>query len=155
MLPLTATLFSQLLRDVGQATIEVHGSSMLPVILPGDLLRVEAGAPSIGDVVVFLRDNRVCAHRVVRITDCTVITLGDANSDPDPCVNKNDILGRVTSLERYGTTVFDLRPRRVTSTLLGNSSLLRRIYLRVRAMRWGLQSPPFPRRSTGVGRLQA
>lgn len=131
MMPTYVTLFSELLREVGHAAIEVHGSSMLPVILPGDVLKVEAGQAALGDIVVFIRNDRVWAHRVIAISGNEIVTRGDANPNPDASLHYEEVLGRVSSLARNGTVLTDLQPRPKLSRLLGNWPLVRRMSLRV------------------------
>lgn len=79
------------------------GTSMLPSITPGDVLRITCGAPfTNGDVVVYVREDRVVVHRVIRVSQTAVWTCGDANLLPDPPVDAAGILGRVTSSRTAG-----------------------------------------------------
>ena len=124
-------LFIQLLRETGHARMKVLGLSMLPAILPGDIIRVERGNVAPGDVVVFSRTAHLCAHRLLTTVDGQAITRGDANPGLDPVLSCSEILGRVTSLERSGTVVENLRSRPFISLILRNSQLLRRIFLQI------------------------
>ena len=60
--------FTESLRRHGRARLAATGASMLPAIWPGDILEVHATAPDSvqrGEVVLFARDGRFYAHRVV------------------------------------------------------------------------------------------
>jgi hypothetical protein len=83
------------------------GTSMVPSIHPGDLISIQRASMSQispGEVVLFERDGRLFAHRVV----CTaggpiapqLITRGDRLCFNDPPVSAAELLGRVTSVER-------------------------------------------------------
>lgn len=79
------------------------GTSMLPSITPDDVLRVACGVPfTNGDIVVYVREERVVVHRVVRMAQTAIWTCGDANLLPDPPVDRARILGRVTSSRTAG-----------------------------------------------------
>jgi hypothetical protein len=85
---------------------------MLPAVWPGDTLvieRVESGAVSEGDIILFGRDRRLFAHRVVAKSspagDTKILTRGDAMPQPDPPVSERDMLGKVTSVVRNGKCI--------------------------------------------------
>lgn len=135
MAALTTTLLTELLQSVGHARIEVLGSSMLPVIQPGDILRVEAGPVQPGDIIVFTSENSLCAHRLITFSGEMAIARGDGNQRYDAPFPSEQILGRVIDLRRAGTTISDLSPRPLASFFIRHSSLLRRIVLRILAIR--------------------
>ena len=135
MAALTTTLFTELLQTVGHARIEVLGSSMLPVIQPGDVLRVEAGPVQPGDIIVFTGEGSLCAHRLLALADGMAIARGDGNRRYDVPFPNEQILGRVMNLERAGAVISDLSPRPLASLFIRNSSLLRRVVLRLMAIR--------------------
>jgi hypothetical protein len=120
-------LFIQLLRETGRARIRVFGISMLPTILPGDVIEVERGSANPGDIVVFVREGRLCAHRLLGYVNSEAITQGDGN----PCVDSpfpfESILGRVTCLERNGMVINDLSIRPFVSRIIRNSQIARGI----------------------------
>jgi signal peptidase I len=134
MAELTTTLFTELLHSVGHARIEVLGSSMLPVIQPGDILRVEAVTCHPGDVIVFNRDGVLCAHRLLAIVDGMAIARGDANRRLDAPFPTEQILGRVIDFQRGKTIVRDLSAKPMASFFVRNSSLIRRVFLRLLSM---------------------
>jgi signal peptidase I len=92
-------LIREVIQRFGFARIRVFGGSMLPAIRPGDVLHVRAAtaaeiAP--GQVVVFERDGRLFAHRVVARTAAGLFrTRGDAHWRKDPSICDSQILGVV------------------------------------------------------------
>jgi len=101
---------SESLARTGRARLRAHGGSMWPWIRGGDELLVEVvGMESLrcGHVVLFARDARLFAHRVVRGPAKTgeIILKGDALSDEDPPVGARHLLGRVVALRRGKRTI--------------------------------------------------
>ena len=106
-LELKRDLAVELLRSCGAARLPINGSSMLPSLWPGDILdvrRQNATEIQPGHVVVFQRDSRLVAHRVVRRLDrngsTLLITRGDRRWKPDAPVFPHQLLGRVEAVER-------------------------------------------------------
>ena len=96
-------LFLEVLRSFGAARLAVTGTSMLPAIWPGDVLEVRrqgVGDAQRGDVVLFRRDGRLVAHRVVERLDREsgnlLVTRGDRQRATDPPFSSEALLGRVT-----------------------------------------------------------
>ena len=60
-------LAGEVLRSSGRLRLRVTGWSMLPTVMPGDTLIVErvSGEVSRGEIVLFSRNQRLFAHRVV------------------------------------------------------------------------------------------
>lgn len=130
-------LVSDVLRSFGSVSVRVTGSSMLPCILPCDILEVhrqELHQVVPGDIVLFSRDNRLFAHRVVstRIQGHTcLVTRGDSLNENDPPVFAHQFLGHVTIVSRWG---LHMSPRatfleRSISTLFSRSQFLTRSFL--------------------------
>src|SRR5713101_5606178 len=64
---LACGLAEEIVRNFGQVRLRVFGTSMVPSILPGDLVsveRIEMENVSPGDVVLFLQSGRLFVHRV-------------------------------------------------------------------------------------------
>jgi signal peptidase I len=104
-------LAAEVLRSSGKLRLQVMGWSMLPNIWPGDTLLVEYVEPSKmveGEIILFRRDRRLFAHRIVRSEAAEIVTRGDSMAAPDSPVEKDEILGRVTSIMRNGKS---LQPR--------------------------------------------
>ena len=100
-------LAGDVLHTFGQVRLRVFGTSMVPSILPGDLICVQrAGVSEIssGEIVLYLRDGRMFAHRVVNLVgggdDALLITRGDRLNHNDPPISSAELLGRVTSIAR-------------------------------------------------------
>ena len=108
-------LAATLVRSVGRLRLAVLGSSMLPAIQPRDLLLVRrcgTQAARVGDVVLFTRDERLFAHRVVSTDGKVIVTRGDALATTDDPIGNTELLGRVERVVRRGR-VFRPRPPRL------------------------------------------
>jgi signal peptidase I len=104
-------LAAALVRSVGRLRLAVVGSSMLPAIRPRDLLLVRrCGVQStrVGDVVLFTRDSRLFAHRVISSDGSRLVTRGDALDMADAPIGGAELLGRVERVVRRGRVY---RPR--------------------------------------------
>lgn len=105
-------LATEVLQTFGELRFVAQGSSMLPSIFPADTLLVSrqpAASVRPGDVVLFSRDGRFCAHRVVCLIEVdaqpVVITYGDALTREDSPVAEHELLGRVTAVLRFGKRI--------------------------------------------------
>jgi signal peptidase I len=131
-------LVAEALQLSGTARIRVFGTSMFPAVLPGDVLvvqRKEIGRLVLGDIVLFKRDDRLFAHRVVGQMDRNgvpcVVTSGDSLPANDPPVFPHELLGSVTSIVR-GTRQISPQAtlfQQLISSLLRNSDFLSRCFL--------------------------
>ncbi len=139
-------LASEVLRSSGTLRLPVMGWSMLPAVWPGDTLvieRIEIGAVSEGDIVLFARDRRLVAHRVVTKTNSageqTILTRGDTMRQADPPVGDRNLLGKVVSILRNGKCIEPSKtPRfseRALSALVRNSEIAARVVVGVHGMR--------------------
>ncbi len=92
---------------------------MLPTLWPGDLLTVQClraeGAES-GEIVLYMRRGRFFVHRIVSRNlspeNAPLITRGDCMPADDPPIEGNELLGKVTRVERRGS-IF-LPPRKLS-----------------------------------------
>src|SRR5690349_17522257 len=105
-------LLHEVLHSFGEVRLRVHGTSMLPAIWPGDTVTVrgiQIAQLQLGDIVLFGRDDRLYAHRLIRkfIRDGRefLITRGDRHRQSDPPVSAEEVLGRVESILREGSSV--------------------------------------------------
>jgi signal peptidase I len=135
-------LAGEVVRTFGQVRLRVFGTSMAPSILPGDLICVQhAGVSEIstGEIVLYSRDGRMFAHRVVDLVgggnDALLITRGDRLCHNDPPVSSGELLGRVTSVGRGN---FQRRPairlsvcERLIARLLRRSDQATYFYVRI------------------------
>jgi len=103
-----SSLVEEALRKFGKIRIQAAGSSMLPSIRPGDILTVhrrDMTQVSKGDIVLFIRKNRLYVHRVEEKkfsgSNCrALITRGDSLLKRDTPISSGELLGRVTSISR-------------------------------------------------------
>lgn len=124
-------------RAFGGLKLKVTGTSMLPAVHPGDVVAVRhCGVDGIaaGDLVLFLKGNRLFVHRVVSVGGDALITRGDALPQADPLVCADELLGKVVRIERRGRPV----PRapwaawhyRLAHAVLRRSALAARLFCR-------------------------
>ena len=102
---LACGLAGDVVRTFGEVRLRAFGTSMVPSVLPGDLISVQrAGLSEIspGEIVLYSREGRLFAHRVVARAgshdDPRLITRGDRLFHNDPPVSSSELLGRVTSV---------------------------------------------------------
>ncbi|MGH9747769.1 MAG: S24/S26 family peptidase [Candidatus Acidiferrales bacterium] len=97
------------LRADGSVCFRVLGASMFPWIRSGDLAFVRRCGfeqASRGDVILFERDSRLFAHRVLHSgvngsrESAKLITKGDALDSADLPVSRAEFLGRVIRVHR-------------------------------------------------------
>jgi signal peptidase I len=103
---LACCLAGEVVRTFGGVRLRLFGTSMVPSLLPGYLIsvqRAELSEISPGEIVVYSREGRLIAHRVVARAgshdDPRLITRGDRLSYTDPLVSSLELLGRVTSFQ--------------------------------------------------------
>jgi hypothetical protein len=139
-------LAGEVVRTFGEVRLRVFGTSMAPAILPGDLISVQRAVISeisSGDIVLYAREGRMFAHRVVDRTDSPegslLIARGDRLRHNDPPVSSRELLGKVISIERGNS---QRRPasclsgwERMIVHLLRNSDYATYLYLRVATRR--------------------
>lgn len=115
---------------------------MLPTLWPGDLLTVQSFRPEqveAGEIVLYMRQDRFFIHRVVspKVTpgEARLVTRGDCMPADDPPVGKNELLGKVTEVQRYGAVFVPARKlslfRRLLARLFCHWGLFRRAGLRL------------------------
>jgi hypothetical protein len=102
-------LLSQALQAIGAVCLRAFGGSMGPAILPRDILVIAGcGIDDLQprDVVLFTRDGRLFAHRLlevgIRAGRRLLVTRGDAMWSADAPVDAADLLGRVVAVGRQG-----------------------------------------------------
>ncbi|MBN1998786.1 S24/S26 family peptidase [candidate division KSB1 bacterium] len=115
-----------LLRDV-PFRIQAKGGSMSPVIRNGDVITISplAGCKAVcGDVLAFVNrlNNSLLVHRVIRIKGDDYFFRGDNSSGTVEVAAADQILGRLTGVERNGKAVhFGLGPERILIGFLNRS----------------------------------
>lgn len=137
---LKCELAAEVLRFCGTLRLPVVGTSMLPAIWPGDTLFIE-NAPttgvSEGDIVLFGRNGRLFAHRVVqKLAELRLLTCGDTTPRPDPVVDPQELLGIVSLIVRNGKHMAPRRKRRISeraiASVVRNSQIAARVLVGVR-----------------------
>ena len=149
-------LAAEVLRSFGTLRLRAYGTSMLPAVWPGDVLcvrRDDALDALPGDIVLFSRQGRLVAHRVVEVRSqetgvrsqeqspttnhpsprLTLVTRGDSLARNDAPVPSREILGRVIAIERGSR---HLAPRqsfadRLASWILSRSDFATRVVLKL------------------------
>lgn len=106
---LKCELAGDILRWFGILRLQVTGHSMLPSVWPGDVLLIKRcyfGEVSPGDIVLYAREGRLFAHRVIRaaadLAKPRLVTQGDALAKPDSPISAAEFLGRVSLIMRAG-----------------------------------------------------
>jgi signal peptidase I len=102
-------LAEEVVRKFGTVRLRVIGNSMVPSIMPGDVITVRQGSLNeiyLGDLVLCTRERGFAVHRVAAKTncfgECFLLTRGDRLRHDDPPVSSATLLGRVESIERAG-----------------------------------------------------
>jgi signal peptidase I len=132
-------LVAEVARSAGQVRLIVSGASMLPALWPGDLVtvrRCEAAELQPGSIAVYRREEKLIAHRIVRITAGELIARGDSRPRCDRPVAVSAVIGVVDGIVRNGRRV-SAEPspgRTVVSWMLRRSELCTRLLLRVSAV---------------------
>jgi signal peptidase I len=135
---LKCALAAQVLQSFGTLRLEVTGLSMLPSVWPGDILfliRRDISAIAAGEIVLFARQGKLVAHRVLGKTFVDdqphAITRGDSMVSPDAPVSPAELLGSVRYIFRDGEY---MKPgedlgfwARATSNLVRRSSWIARL----------------------------
>jgi signal peptidase I len=123
-------------RRRGEVRLKVTGSSMLPVIWPGDeitVTRSEYAELQPGRIILYRRNGGLTAHRIERVAQDQLITRGDSLLYSDSPVRPDEIVGQVVSILRGGHSIPLQRPlvSYICSEILRRSDLLRRLVLHV------------------------
>jgi len=142
---LACGLTEEVIRNFGEVRLRVYGTSMVPSILPGDLVLIQQATLneiSQGEIVLFLRTGRLFVHRVVSqsakstvegIEEAFLITRGDRLLEDDAPVCPSELLGRVVCVERDNRKI-ELKPvgsNRLLLRLLQSSDRVTSVYLRL------------------------
>jgi signal peptidase I len=139
---LACGLAGDVVRTFGRVRLRVFGTSMVPSILPGDLISVQRAIVteiSNGEIVLYARDGRMFAHRVVGCMDSPEGSLltarGDRFRHNDPPISSSELLGKVISIER-GNFQWRAAPclsrwERMIVHFLRNSDHATNLYLRL------------------------
>lgn len=110
----------------GFGTAIVLSGSMEPALSVDDLIFVKAKDKyAVGDTVVFQNGGAIVVHRIISMTDQTVITKGDANNADDGEMNISHIKGCVIgTIPKVGVFVKFLKSPAVSLSLVALSIYL-------------------------------
>ena len=144
-------LVAESVRVSGSIRLPAVGTSMVPVIHPGDVLSIQPVDPkevSLGDIVVCERERVLVVHRIVRISADSIepylVTRGDRMLRDDRPILPGELLGRVASIERKNRRVdlhkFSNWAEQVLCLILRRSERVTRLFLRANALWRGLFS---------------
>ena len=105
-----AGLMAAVLAKGAPFRFQAHGFSMAPFIRPGDTLTLVPARPrlGLGEVVAFTlaKGPQLAVHRVVARQRAGYLIQGDNALEPDGCIPRSAILGRVVRVERDGRPVW-------------------------------------------------
>jgi hypothetical protein len=135
-------LAAEVIRQFGEVSLRVTGTSMLPAVWPGDVITVRrqsAAELPLGQIVLCYRNQAFSAHRLIGKGDDGLITHGDSLAYDDPPFRDVEVLGAVISIFRGGRSVALSSAwwHRAASSIVQRSELCTRILLRLKRLpRW-------------------
>lgn len=90
--------------------VPILGSSMQPLLRPkGDSVKIMPLRRDlmIGDIIVFRRDDgKLIMHRIFKLTDTHIQTIGDNCEKPDREIPYDAVFGLVTHVQRGKRTIY-------------------------------------------------
>lgn len=151
---LRCELAGEVLSSSGTMRLRATGWSMLPTIVQGDVLvfaPTNRDELSEGDIVLFGRNERLFAHRVLSISrghrDGHILTQGDALPTPDLPVADSELIGRVSRIERNGRQIKPVRALGFSdgaiAAVLRRSRSVVRVVFKILRMRQSLKESGF------------
>ncbi len=93
------------LRSGGSVRLRVSGDSMLPLLRPGDAVRLQPAEPASlrrGQLVVLAIDGHLLTHRLLWQGPEGLVAKGDNREALDPPASPDSLVGRVIAIERGG-----------------------------------------------------
>jgi hypothetical protein len=90
------------IQRTGEASVEVRGGSMRPLLRSGWRVRLRPIQPDMlrpGMVLAVALGDQVVVHRIVRVEPAAVQTWGDAVAIPDPPVPLAHVVGLVDAVQ--------------------------------------------------------
>src|ERR1700676_4644943 len=145
------SLVAESVRMYGGIRLPAVGTSMVPAIHPGDVLSIQPVNPkevSLGDIVVYTREQVLVVHRIVRTSadssEPYLVTRGDRLLQDDAPILPGELLGRVASIERKNRRVsvrqFSNRAEQALCLVLRRSERATYLFLRANELWSGLFS---------------
>ena len=130
-------LVAEVVCATGSAKLKVTGLSMLPAIWPGDVLTISRTSPKLlepDQIVLYRRNGKLTAHRVVQVANDDFLTRGDCVPSLDPPVPFTAIVGQVSpfaAMAARSSSAFALAAN--SGLVLRHSELSIRLLLHFRA----------------------
>ena len=144
---LSGDVLPELVREILSKDVkcrfQAKGHSMYPFIKDGDVVTISSlpgSSPRLGDVVAFNHPEagKLVIHRIVRKKGDSFLARGENTFEADGLIEKRDILGFVTRVERKGRRVLTgLGPERLLIAFLSRSGFL----LPLRHLVWKMVRP--------------
>lgn len=99
-----AELMTAVLEKNAPFRFTAPGFSMTPFIRDGDVITIAQGQLRYGDVVAFLNPHcgKLTVHRIIHVSRSGYLIKGDNTPEPDGCVPRSSIIGRVVMVEHCG-----------------------------------------------------
>lgn len=142
---------AEVVRSFGRLRLQVTGWSMFPSLCPGDILVVRRRTAKellAGDIILYERNGRLFAHRVIESNGDEVSgvrTSGDAMPVSDPPVAENAVLGKIALVLRNGRYFAPKRSlrswQRAVALLFRRSEMATRLFVRIHGI---VRSVPAP-----------
>lgn len=92
------------------SSIKAKGSSMTPLISPGDSLVIYKEGENISvswsDIIVFLYQGELIAHRVILLLPHRIITKGDNTFQIESLYSKKGIVGKVIIVKKKFKNIY-------------------------------------------------
>ncbi len=131
---------------------------MYPFINLGDMVFAKREPPetlSVGDILVFMRENDIVTHRLIHMGNDGYYCKGDNTHVPDPAVKEEQIIGRVFAIERAGKrTTLDSESWKNRNRILGRlGNMEAQIYNSVDRMRKRVSKNPANKTHIFIGRI--
>jgi signal peptidase I len=140
-------MLPELIRDIlskdAECRFQAKGYSMSPFIKDGDFVTISpltGSSPRMGDVVAFNHPEggKLAIHRIVLKERDSYIVRGENTFKADGTIEKRDILGFVTRVERKGRRVLiGLGPERLLIAFLSRNGFI----LPLRQLLWKMIRP--------------
>lgn len=109
-------------------SIKLGGYSMWPIIKPNTnaiIKKINISNLKKGDVIVFSAQNKLIAHRIIQLSNNSLITKGDNEFNNDGKLKSENYYGKIISLERNSKiTYFDSKFDIIISFLLAKFSYI-------------------------------
>src|SRR3989344_1111546 len=101
-------------------SIRAEGTSMLPTLIPGDIVNLRKTGiekVKVNDIVLVFKKNRFFVHRLIHKRGKTIVTRGDHNLSSDGQFRERNLLGKVVGVKRGNNRINIENMNLIQSTL--------------------------------------